>query len=154
MDKEQLKEIFLKRLFIEYELFKDSMLRKERKDIFDESYRIEIYKNIYQILIHEAAEIPETVLRKMVYQSYEVMEFFYQEWLKREDSSHTELSEYVSRELEDYYMELEREMSVERNTETEGEIKTERKIETKTEIKEKTAVGKEGAYGKGNSKVA
>ena len=116
MDKEQLKEVFLKRLCIEYELFKDSMLRKEKTDILEESYRIEIYKSLYQILIQKAAEMPETVLRRLVYQSYGIMEFFYQEWLKKEDSSHAELQGYVSCELEDYYMEPEREMGGERKT--------------------------------------
>ena len=144
MEKEQLKELFLKRLCIEYELFKDLMLRKEKTDIFEESYRIEIYKNLYQILIHEAVEMEETVLRRLVYQSYSIMEFFYQEWLKKEDSSYSELREYVSSELGNYYMELEQEMSVERN------IEAERKIETE----EETFRGKEGAYGKEYSKAA
>ena len=150
MDQEQLKEVFLKRLYLEYELFKDSMLRKEKTDIFEESYKIEIYKNIYQILSHEAEEMPETVWRKMVYQRYSVMGFFYQEWLKKDDSSYTELKEYISSELEDYYMEAERKISGEINTAPEQEMKAERKSETEIE----TAVGKEGAYGKGYSKVA
>lgn len=154
MDKEQLKEVFLKRLCIEYELFRDSMLRKEKTDIFEESYRIEIYKSLYQIFIHEAAEMAETVLRRLVYQNYGIMEFFYQEWLKKDDSSHAELSGYVSSELEAYYMEPERKMSGERNTEPEWEIKAERKTETETEIEEETARGKEGAYGKEHSKAA
>lgn len=148
MDKEQLKELFLKRLCIEYELFKDSMLRNEKTDIFEESYRIEIYKNLYQILIHEAAEMEETVLCRLIYQINGVMEFFYQEWLKKEDSSYSELREYVSSELGNYYTDLEREISVERNTEAE------RKIETETETEEETARGKEGAYGKEHSKAA
>ena len=144
MDKEQLKEVFLKRLCIEYELFKGSMLRKEKADIFEESYRIEIYKNLYQLLIHEAEEMPETVLCKMVYQSYGVMGFFYQEWLKKDDSSYTELKECISSELEDYYMEPEREISGKINTEPERKAGVERKTDKEAE----TAVGKECAYGK------
>ena len=114
MNKEQLEDVFLKRIYIEYELFKDSMLRKEKTDIFEESYRIELYKSLYTILIQKASEMAETVLRRLVYQRYSVIEFFYQEWLKKEDSGYTELREYVSSELEDYYMEPEKEMSVEK----------------------------------------
>ena len=42
MDEKELGELFLQRLYIEYMLFKDSVLRKEKKDVFKDSYKIEV----------------------------------------------------------------------------------------------------------------
>ena len=49
MDEKELKELLRERLHMELQLFKDSMLLKEKEDIFRASYEIEIYVNLYEI---------------------------------------------------------------------------------------------------------
>ena len=51
MDEKGLRELLLQRLHMELLLFKDSMFQKEKEDIFMDSYRIEIYVNLYEILL-------------------------------------------------------------------------------------------------------
>ncbi len=42
MDENELRDLLSKRLYIELQLFKDSMIQKEKEDIFKSSYEIEI----------------------------------------------------------------------------------------------------------------
>ena len=50
MDERELREIFLERLHVELHLFRDSMMQKSKADIYSNSYKIEIYINLYEIL--------------------------------------------------------------------------------------------------------
>lgn len=100
MNERQLKEIFFERLHIEIELFKDSMFRKSKADIYALSYKIELYRNLYEILVIQAERMPEPLLRKLLYQQSGILDAFYLEWLSREDSFYTELKEYVEDELD------------------------------------------------------
>ena len=99
MDVRQLKEVFLERLHIEIQLFKDSMLRKSRADIYAASYRIELYVNLYEILVEQVERMHETLIRAMVYYPGGILDAFYEEWLKKDDSFYTELRDYVEDEL-------------------------------------------------------
>lgn len=100
MDKEELLEAFRERLHMELLLFKDSMLRKEKAEIYEGAYKIETYANLYEILVEKAEYIPAGFLREMAYQPSGIIEAFYREWLKKEDNSFMELKEYVENELE------------------------------------------------------
>ena len=48
MEEKELKEILLEKLYIELHLFKDSMLQKTKKEIYEASYKIEVYVNVYR----------------------------------------------------------------------------------------------------------
>ena len=100
MDERQLREVFLERLHIEIQLFKDSMLRKSRADIYAASYRIELYVNLYEILVEQVEKMPGKLIRAMVYYPGGILDVFYEEWLKKDDSFYTELRDYVEDELE------------------------------------------------------
>ena len=100
MDERQLREVFLERLHIEIQLFKDSMLRKSKVDIYDASYRIEMFVNLYEILVELAEKMPEALIRAMVYYPGGILDAFYEEWLKKEENFYTELRDYVGDELE------------------------------------------------------
>lgn len=100
MDERQLREVFSERLHIEIQLFKDSMLRKSKADIYAASYRIEMYVNLYEILVEQAERMSEMLIRAMVYYPGGILDAFYEEWLKREDNFYTEIKDYVEDELE------------------------------------------------------
>ena len=101
MKKEQVANLFTKRLYTELMLFQASMLKKEKEEIYGEAYKIEAYASLYEILVEQAGRMTKRLLDKLVYLEYGILETFYQGWLKWEDSSYTELKEYVKYEIED-----------------------------------------------------
>ena len=99
MKKEQLANLFTKRLHAELMLFQAAMLRKEKEEIYAEAYKIEAYASLYEILIEQAGRMTKKLLDKLVYLQYGILETFYQGWLKWEDSSYVEMKEYVEDEI-------------------------------------------------------
>ena len=100
MDEKELRELFRERLHMELQIFKDSMLQKEKEDIFKDSYRIEIYVNLYEIFAAYADNLKNDTIRKLLNLNSGILESVYREWLKEEDSFFDELRDYACRELE------------------------------------------------------
>ncbi|MCM1500255.1 MAG: DUF3848 domain-containing protein [Clostridium sp.] len=100
MDVKELRDLLSKRLYIELQLFKDSKLRQEREEVFKDSYKIEIYVNLYEIFAVHIDNLQEDTIRRLLSLKFGILEFIYQEWLKREDSFYEELRAYACGELE------------------------------------------------------
>lgn len=100
MDKEGLRELLLQRLHIELLLFRDSMLQKEKEDIFQDSYRIEIYVDLYEIFVEQADTLREDTMRMLLNLNCGILETVYQKWMGKKDSFYDELHTYVCDELE------------------------------------------------------
>lgn len=100
MGEKELRELFLQRLYLEYMLFKDSMLQKEKGDIYKDSYKVEIFVNLYEILVSHAENLNSNTIRGLLNLNFGILEFLYQEWLHREDTFYEELTEYACSELE------------------------------------------------------
>ena len=100
MDEKGLRELLLQRLHMELLLFKDSMLQKEKEDIFMDSYRIEIYVNLYEILLVHTENLQCGMIRGLLALNSGILDHLYREWLDRQDSFYVELKEYACGELE------------------------------------------------------
>ena len=100
MDEKGLRELLLQRLHMELLLFKDSMFQKEKEDIFMDSYRIEIYVNLYEILVEHADTLGADTMRMLLNLNYGILETVYQKWMGKKDSFYDELNTYVCNELE------------------------------------------------------
>lgn len=100
MGEKKLRELFQQRLYMELILFKDSVLQKEKEDIFKASYKIEIFVNLYEILVSHAENLSSNTIRGLLNLNFGILEFLYQEWLDREDNFYEELREYACYELE------------------------------------------------------
>lgn len=100
MDENGLRDLLSKRLYIELQLFRDSMLQKGKEDIFKSSYEIEIYVNLYEIFVEHIGGLKADILRRLLNLNSGIMEHAYQEWLSREDGFFDELREYACGELE------------------------------------------------------
>ena len=100
MDEKELRELFRERLHIELQIFKDSMLQKEKEDIFKVSYKTEIYVNLYEIFAANADNLKSDTIRMLLNLNVGILESVYQEWLKEEDGFYDELRDYACRELE------------------------------------------------------
>ena len=99
MSEEELRKLFLDRLDIEMQLFKDSMLCKSKEDIYSESFVIGLYENLYEILVIHTEEMSEELLRKLIYQPSGILDALYWDCSSPEESYLTELKEYVEDEL-------------------------------------------------------
>lgn len=100
MDEKELRELLQQRLHLEIMCFKDSMLQQGKEDIFKASYRIEIYVNLYEILLVHTENLQGGMIRELLGLSFGILDHLYQEWLDREDSFYAELREYACNELE------------------------------------------------------
>lgn len=100
MDENGLRDLLSKRLYIELQMFKDSMLQKEKGDIFRSSYEIEIYVNLYEIFMVYIENLDIDAIRRLLGLKFGIMEHIYQEWLSQKDSFFDELKEYACDELE------------------------------------------------------
>lgn len=100
MDERELRQIFLEKLHVEINLFKDTMLNKSKADIYAGSYMIEVYVNLYDILVAETERMQEPLLRKLLYQNFGILDTLYVEWLNQDDSFYAELRDYVENEIE------------------------------------------------------
>ena len=100
MEDRELWKILLERLHVELSLFKDTMLRKSKEDIYAGSYMTEMYVNLYYILADEAERMEEPLLRKLVYQPSGILDSLYEEWMNKDDSFYAELRDYVEDKLD------------------------------------------------------
>ena len=100
MEEKELRELLRARLHMELQLFKDSMLQKGKEDIFNASYRIEIYVNLYEILLVHTENLQGSIIRELLGMGFGILDHLYQEWMDREDSFYVELKEYACNELE------------------------------------------------------
>ncbi len=100
MDEKELRELLRERLHMELQLFKDSLLRKEKEDIFRDSYEIEIYVNLYEIFAAHTDSLTADMIRRLLYLNIGILETVYQEWLGREDSFFEELRVFACSEIE------------------------------------------------------
>ena len=99
MDEKELRGLLLERLHIEIHLFKDSMLHKAKEGIYEASYKIEVFVNVYEILLESVGELDTETICGLLYRRHSILESLYQEWLGWDDSSFDELKAYVGGEL-------------------------------------------------------
>ena len=99
MEEKELKELLLERLHIELHPFRDSMLQKTKKEIYEASYKIEVFVNVYEILMEEVENLDSETLRGLLHWRYGILESLYEEWLGYRDDSYDELKAYVGSEL-------------------------------------------------------
>ena len=99
MEEKELIELLLEKLHIELHLFKDSMLQKTKKEIYEATYKIEVYVNVYEILMEEVGSLDIETVRGILHWKYGILESLYEEWLGYRDDSYDELKAYVGSEL-------------------------------------------------------
>lgn len=100
MEEKELRELMRARLHMELQLFKDSILQKGKEDIFKASYRIEIYIDLYEIVLAHVENLQSGMIRELLGLGFGILDHLYQEWMDREDSFYVELKEYACNELE------------------------------------------------------
>lgn len=91
---EGIREIFRIRLCREFLQFKESMLAKDKGELFDSCSKIDIYRDIYEITQALAVMLPEEHL-KALYEKSDILGWLYGGWIKEDDSYFQEIKQYV-----------------------------------------------------------
>ncbi len=95
MDAKELRDLLRGRLYIELQLFKDSLLMQEKDAIYQSAYQIEIYADIYEVLQSDMDEMGKGALRALLYKRSGILEEIYQEWLSWDDGFFEEFRGFV-----------------------------------------------------------
>ena len=91
---EGIRDIFKIKLCREFLQFKESMLGQDREELFNSCYRIDVYRNFYEIILALTVSLPEEQL-KVLYDKSDILGELYRGWVKEEDSYFREMQQYV-----------------------------------------------------------
>lgn len=91
------------KLYLEYLQFKDEMLRKTQEEVFESCYKIDVFLNLYQIMVEKAQELSVEILVQLE-QDEHVLEKLYNGWMKINDSTYEEMVRYVNEKLSSFGM--------------------------------------------------
>ena len=69
----------------ELDLYKERMLSKATKEVFDHAYEIDSYINIYEMLLMKIEYLEIAQLYRMALLPH-ILGFFYERWLETEDT--------------------------------------------------------------------
>lgn len=93
---EGIRETFRIKLYREYLQFKESILTQDRAEIFESCYRIDVYRNLYEIMSGLAERMPAYML-EMLYGNVGLLDWLYESWIKVDDSHYGGLKWHVER---------------------------------------------------------
>ena len=83
--KERLIQRVSEKLTKELNLYKEKMLSKAPKEVFDHAYEIDSYINIYEMLLMKIEYLEIAQLYRVALLPY-ILGFFYEQWLETEDT--------------------------------------------------------------------
>jgi hypothetical protein len=94
---------FCKKLYEELNEFKREMMHKSKKDIFESSYKTEVFINLYEILTESADKFSDALLYHLVSQSTSILESLYEDFVtdSGEDTMYEDLKDHVMQRFED-----------------------------------------------------
>lgn len=90
---------FIDRIYGEFMAYKASVLSLNNADIFGKCYEIDIFVNLYEILMEKAEKLPDESLAALLSRR-NILQELYDEWMKRDDSNYEEIVNLVSDEIE------------------------------------------------------
>lgn len=90
---------FCKKIYEEYVQFRANMLKKSKKDILGEAYKIDVFANLYEILVEKSETLSDEILKNLINISG-LLDILYDCWLKKADGWFDELLKHVEDELD------------------------------------------------------
>lgn len=90
------------KLYLEYLRFKDEILRKTQDEVFESCYKIDVFLNLYQILIEKAQEMSAEMLL-LLENDENILDELYRGWMKRVDDKYGEMDHFVTEKLDTFY---------------------------------------------------
>ena len=99
MEEKKVKGLLGNRLHLELQIFRYSIFRKSKREIYDSAYKIELMETIYDILLENIQKETEDTLLHLLWWNGGILELMYQQWLKKDGNSYEALSEHIKNEL-------------------------------------------------------
>ena len=94
-----MKKLFVKKLMKEIYLFRNSLVKDSRKSLVDKSYKIDIMFRLYDLVCALSEKMSAESMAYLLLADIDILETLYATWLKREDTLHEELKQFVEIEL-------------------------------------------------------
>lgn len=85
-----------------YNEFKEEMLKEDPEEIFEKAYKISIITEIFDVLF-DAYEFSPYEAETVLEFKGNILELFYDEWLKHEDGFRTEITECIDKTFTSLY---------------------------------------------------
>lgn len=98
MSLKEMRAVFGMKIYLEYEVFKLSMLQKSVSELYQEAYKIDTYINLYELLLEKSQGFGESEIRNLLLCS-SLLTFLYDLWIKYEDSHVSDLEEFLRIEI-------------------------------------------------------
>ena len=103
--KEELQSLLCLKINVEYKKFKEEQLSLSVENIYVNAYQIHSFMCIYENLLEMCQNLSEDVLVSLI--TYpELLAYLYERWLKIEDSSDEELTNYMRDEIYEIHGDL------------------------------------------------
>lgn len=96
---ERLREAFLYKIYGEYKDYQASVLSLGNIQIYEKCYEIDCVVNFYEILLAHVEIMSEETLSALL-GTDNVLMILYDFWLAKEDSSYSEMENFIAEELE------------------------------------------------------
>lgn len=90
------------KLYLEYLRFKDEILRKTQDEVFESCYKIDVFLNLYQIVVEKAQEMSVEMLL-LLENDENILEELYRGWMKTVDDKYGEMDQFVTGKLDTFY---------------------------------------------------
>ena len=98
MNLEEMREVLGMKIYLEYEVFKQTMLKKSVEEVYESAYQVDSYINLYEFLLEMSQELGEEDIRQILLIP-NILTFLYDEWLSFEDSRSEDLCDFIRRRI-------------------------------------------------------
>lgn len=99
------KEIFLTRLYLELQAFRNKTLGKGKEAIYASSFKIEAYVNLFSIIVDLVDENPDMDFGKLARDGDCLLETLYRQWMDYDDGAYMEMARFAVARMKPYMKE-------------------------------------------------
>lgn len=98
MTLEEMREIVGMKIYLEYEVFKQSTLKKSVEEVYESAYQIDSYINLYEFLLEMCERFDKEEIKQILLMP-NILDVLYDKWLSYEDSSSEDLTNFICNEI-------------------------------------------------------
>lgn len=98
MELKRKRMIFTRKIAKELHVFKKELLRRKTQDVMDEAYKIVCMISIYEALLEISQDMSMDTVQELI-KIPSVLSYFYEQWLKEQDSFEYELQDSIISEI-------------------------------------------------------
>lgn len=98
MELNRKRRIFTRKIAKELQSFKRSMSKKKSVEVIEEAYRIVCIISIYEMMLEMSSDMSIETVQELI-KIPDILSYFYDQWLKIEDSFEYELQDCIVSEV-------------------------------------------------------